>query len=99
MSLYENIVHRRPFVVGRKKSKALVTTNDERKTTNPLYGYIKNVMLPGFTNKIPNLSSFTTFSIDETPVKGYHVIQHENKSAMTKTSTHRITAQRVRATG
>ena len=26
-------------------------------------------------------------------------VQHENKNAMTKTSTHRITAQRVRATG
>lgn len=79
MSLYENIVHRRPFVVGRKKTKALVTTNDERKTANPLYGYIKNVILSAFLNKTPILSSFYNFSIDKRPVKGYHVFNTKKK--------------------
>lgn len=79
MSLYENIVHRRPFVVGRKKAKALVTTNDERKTAKPLYGYIKNVFLSVFLNKTPILSSFYNSSIDKRPVKGYHVFNTKTK--------------------
>ena len=80
MSLYENVVHRRPFVVGRKKkTKALVTTNDERKTAKPLYGYIKNVILSAFLNKTPILSSFYNFSIDKRPVKGYHVFNTKTK--------------------
>lgn len=74
MSLYENIVRRRS-----KKTKALVTTNDERKTANPLYGYIKNVILSAFLNKTPILSSFYNFSIDKRPVKGYHVFNTKTK--------------------
>ena len=73
--------HRSSQAVGRrsKKTKALVTTNDERKTTNPLYGYIKNVILSAFLNKTPNLSSFYNFSIDKRPVKGYHVFNTKTK--------------------
>lgn len=73
--------HRSSQAVRRrsKKTKALVTTNDERKTANPLYGYIKNVILSAFLNKTPNLSSFYNFSIDKRPVKGYHVFNTKTK--------------------
>lgn len=77
MSLYENIVHRKPFVVARKKNK--IPGYDERKTPKPLYGYIKNVILPGLTNKPPILSSFYNFSIDKCPMKGYHVFNTKTK--------------------
>lgn len=66
MSLYENIVHRKPLVVAQKKTKAL-------------YRYIKNVILPGLTNKPPILSSFYNFSIDKCPMKGYHVFNTKTK--------------------
>lgn len=73
--------HRSSQAVRRrsKKTKALVTTNDERKTANPLYGYVKNVILSAFLNKTPNLSSFYNFSIDKRPVKGYHVFNTKTK--------------------
>ena len=73
MSLYENIVHRKPFVVARKKQNPWLRRTTNGKTPKPLYGYIKNVILPGLTNKPPILSSFYNFSIDKRPVKGYHV--------------------------
>jgi len=81
MSLYENIVRRRPLVVVRKKQKPWLrrTTKAERKTTKPLYGYMKNVILSAFLNKTPNLSSFYNFSIDKHPVKGYHVFNTKTK--------------------
>ena len=74
------------FIAGRssqveKKQKPWLrrTTNDERKTAKPLYGYIKNVILSAFLNKTPNLSSFYNFSIDKRPVKGYHVFNTKTK--------------------
>ena len=74
------------FIAGRssqveKKQKPWLrrTTNDERKTARPLYGYIKNVILSAFLNKTPNLSSFYNFSIDKRPVKGYHVFNTKTK--------------------
>lgn len=69
------------FIAGRSSQveKNKSPGYDERKTANPLYGYIKNVILSAFLNKTPNLSSFYNLSIDKRPVKGYHVFNTKTK--------------------